>query len=143
MTRGNPVVNRYLKDKAMDHIDHALGRPADPMKETYREYFATDADSELAAQFRASDHWEEAEKLAPGRMAYFYVTQAGRRALSDHLKAICEPHKTFIVTFSGYEDAVAAETHAKARYKRFLEVSDVCPDLTFAQFCRRSTVRVA
>lgn len=30
-------VNRYLKDKAMDHIDHALGRPVDPMDETYLE----------------------------------------------------------------------------------------------------------
>ena len=33
MTRS---VNRYLEDKGMDRIDHALGRPVDPMRETYR-----------------------------------------------------------------------------------------------------------
>ncbi|MCL8000024.1 hypothetical protein M8994_17445 [Brucella sp. 21LCYQ03] len=36
----NPTVNRYLKVKALDLIDHGLGRPTFPLQETYRNYFA-------------------------------------------------------------------------------------------------------
>ncbi|WP_319533384.1 hypothetical protein [uncultured Cohaesibacter sp.] len=35
----NHSVNRSLDDKAMDAIDHALGRPVDPMSESYRNYY--------------------------------------------------------------------------------------------------------
>ena len=76
-------VNRYLKDKHFDRIDHALGRPVDPMVKSYRNHFAADAGSDLAAMFRASDHWREGR--SDGDMAYFFVTDAGRAALRDHL----------------------------------------------------------
>lgn len=75
MTR-NPRVNRYLKDKAMDHIDHALGRPVDPMGETYRNHFATGADGKDAKQFAASSNWEKVGQRDD--MAFFAVTDAGR-----------------------------------------------------------------
>lgn len=138
----NPVVNRCLEDKAMDHIDHALGRPANPLMDTYREYFAVGSDTDLANAFRASPYWEEGVGTVPGKMAYFYVTFEGRQALDDHLKAIGSLHRAFLVTYDGYEDVVAAESHSKARYASYLKLSDVCPDLTFADFCKRSIVRV-
>jgi hypothetical protein len=134
-------VNRSLKNKAFDHIDHALGRPVDPMADTYREYFATDRSSALAAEFRSSPHWEEGS--GDGKMSYFYVTQAGRRALADHLREIGDPFRTFIVTYCGYPETVAATTPAKARYSRYLSISDVCPDLTFKDFCKNASVRLA
>ena len=37
------TVNRYLADPAMDDVDHALGRPLDPMRESYRNRYAVDA----------------------------------------------------------------------------------------------------
>lgn len=37
----NLRVDRYLENQAMDHIDHALGRPLDPLGETYRNFYAT------------------------------------------------------------------------------------------------------
>lgn len=45
MTRG---VNRSLADPQMDDIDHALGRPRDPLGETYRNHYVAPADSEAA-----------------------------------------------------------------------------------------------
>lgn len=38
-------VNRYLKDKAMDRMDHALGCPVDPMQETFRNYYVVGDDN--------------------------------------------------------------------------------------------------
>lgn len=142
--KDNPTVNRYLKDKAMDRIDHALGRPADPMRETHRRYFAVGKDSDIAKGFRASPHWEEAPPSGINEdMRWFYVTDAGRMALRDHLKEINDRTRRYTVTYWEYSDIVAAETPAKARYSKFLDVSDAWSELTFAEFQRNSRVRLA
>jgi hypothetical protein len=142
--RDNPSVNRYLKDKAMDRIDHALGRPADPLRETHRSYFAVGTDNDIAAAFRASPHWEEAPPSGINEdMRWFYVTDAGRKALAEHLKAIGDSTRRFVVNYWEYSDVVAAETPAKARYRKFLDVSDTWSELTFAEFQRNSRVRLA
>jgi hypothetical protein len=138
----NPVVNRYLQDKAMDRIDHALGRPLYQLAETYREYFAVDTDSDLAACFRSSPHWKEGG-VAPGGMAYFHVSPEGRQALVDHLRSIESPHRGFLVSYEGHESLVAARSRGSARYSAFLSVSDCFCDLTFGEFVRQSTVRIA
>jgi hypothetical protein len=77
-TNENPSVNRYLKDKPMDRIDHALGRPIWPMRETYRNHYATDATGTLAIDFAFSAHWQQ--RGQSGDMAFFAVTLAGRKA---------------------------------------------------------------
>ena len=135
------IVNRSLKNKAFDHIDHALGRPVDPMAKTYREYFATDRDSALAAEFRNSPHWEECS--GDSRMSYFYVTQAGRKALADHLREIGDHHRSYCVTYdSGREFAdisVIATSRSKAKREAYYQISDTFQDLTFGEFIRSVT----
>lgn len=136
-------VDRYLEDKAMDHIDHALGRPLNPLADTYRDHFAIDAGSTEAKAFEASPYWEKAEKSAPGRMLFFYVTDAGRRALAKHLAAIGDKHRQFDVTFEGHAFPVVSTTASKARYSAYLDISDLHSELTFAAFCRKASVRAA
>ncbi len=134
-------VNRYLKDRAMDRIDHALGRPLNPLSETYRDHYATDTDGAIAAEMRASPHWKGGKAI--DRMAFFYVSDAGRQALADHLKAIKDPHKEYTVTFDGIEISVVATSPGKARYSAYLSASDCNEDLTFRKFQSASTVRRA
>jgi hypothetical protein len=132
-------VNRYLRDKAMDHIDHALGRPLDPMAKTYRNYFAIDGDSDLAREFRTSDHWHEGGR--DGTMSYFTVTHEGREALAAHLNQIGSKHRLYRVWLNGEEmTPIIATSHAKARYLKFLDFDD---GQTFGEFCKSTRVRLA
>jgi hypothetical protein len=133
-------VDRYLKDKAMDHIDHALGRPFDPLVESYRNYFA--AGGPLADELAASPHWTEGRQAAGG-LRCFAVNDLGRKALADHLKAIGDPHRAYSVAFDGHAQTVVAASRTKARYSRYLDLIDVMPDLKFKDFCRRASVNVA
>ncbi|WP_374413319.1 hypothetical protein [Novosphingobium colocasiae] len=131
-------VNRYLKDKAMDHIDHALGRPVDPLAETYRNYFYVIGDTDLRRSMASCPHWESAGKTDSGE--YFSVTDEGKSALAAHLKAIGDKHRHWIVSYAGYEMEVVATTAAKARYSKWLDISDTDDSLTFARFQRNSKV---
>lgn len=136
-------VNRSLKDKAMDHIDHALGRPVDPMIESYRNHFATDPGSDIGKAFDASPFWLRNGKAAPGDMAFYHVTIEGRQALKAHLKAIGDKHRVFDVTFEGQTQQVIAESASKARYSLWLDISDCFASLTFKKFCQSVSVRIA
>ncbi len=140
----NPPVNRYLRDKAMDHIDHALGRPIWPLRETNRNYFAVYVDSDLFAAFRVSAWWRPLGPVRAG-MAFFAVTDAGRKALADHLDAldVGERHQAYEVTFEGYATVVPAKSRAHARYAQWLKISDSFSELSFGDFIRASTVRAA
>lgn len=134
-------VDRYLENKAMDHIDHALGRPVDPLAESYRNYFYVIGDTDLRRDMAASPHWRGDGKGGEGE--YFFVTGAGRAALAAHLKAIGDKHRRWIVTYAGYEMEVIATTPAKARYRKWLAISDVNESLTFGEFQRNSKVKAA
>ncbi|RVO30333.1 hypothetical protein [Sinorhizobium meliloti] len=134
----NPRVNRYLKDKAMDHIDHALGRPVDPTGETYRNHFATGVDSQEAKAFGASENWE-LDGLVRG-MAYFSVTGAGRKALADHLKAIGDPWRPYAVEWNEETCIYAATSESDAKKRAYSSASDVFSDLTFRKFDREASV---
>ena len=134
-------VNRYLENKAMDHIDHALGRPVDPMGETYRNYFYVIGDSELRQEMAASPHWTDDNGKGDG--CYFSVTDEGREALFEHLRAIGDKHRRWIVSHAGYETEVIATTAGKARYSYWLDVSDTDDDMTFGKFQKSSKVRLA
>lgn len=143
MSSENPTVNRYLKDKAMDRIDHALGRPIWPLRETYRNHYATDATGTLAIEFAYSAHWKC--RGLSGDMAFFAVTEAGRKALADHLETqdTKERYRAYMVTYNGYGRIVPAKTADDARYSEFLTIRDCFSELTFAEFVRASTVRAA
>lgn len=141
MASENPSVNRYLKDKAMDHIDHALGRPIYPCAETYRNHFAIDAGSELAVGFEASPHWEKTGQH--GSMAFYSVTDAGRQALAAHLSKMENPWQPFIIEFDGFTTIVPAKTRSKAKYAYYLRVSDSWSELTFSAYSKRVKVRRA
>ncbi|WP_322884289.1 hypothetical protein U8C35_09755 [Sinorhizobium medicae] len=135
----NPRVNRYLKDKAIDHIDHALGRPVDPMGETYRNHFAVSKGSELATAFEASPNWQ-LNGYRDG-MAFYSVTDAGRKALKDHLKAIGDPWQPYSVTWGGHTVLIAAKSIGNAKYSTYLDVSDCYSELKFVDFAREAKAR--
>ncbi|RVJ68165.1 hypothetical protein CN167_29290 [Sinorhizobium medicae] len=135
----NPRVNRYLKYKALDHIDHALGRPVDPMGETYRNHFATGVNSQEAKAFGVSENWE-LDGLVRG-MVYFSVTRAGRKALSDHLKKIGDPWQPYSVTWGGHTVLIAAKSIGNAKYSTYLDVSDCYSELKFVDFAREAKAR--
>lgn len=134
-------VNRYLKAKAFDHIDHALGRPVDPMAETYRNHYAVNADSQESDEMAKSPFWHDHGRAGSLRM--FSVTGLGREALADHLRAIGDANRLYKVTWAGLDMTVVAPSRAKARYSKWLELRDCCPDITFKQFQTESSVRVA
>lgn len=138
----NPSVNRCLDDNAFDHIDHALGRPTFPLRESYRNYFATDVRSNLSIAFDASPFWE-LRNVTPCAMAYYSVTEHGRQALADHLAAEPAPWRAFSVTFGGFTSIVPERSRGKARYAAYLRISDCFADLTFGAFAKAATVRVA
>lgn len=112
----NPSVNRSLEDARFDHIDHALGRPFDPLGETYRNHFAVDGGSDLAGQFERSSHWTKVAE-APGRMVFFSVTKQGREALATHLRELGSPDRLY-----------------------YLSMSDCFCDLSFLDFCKGASV---
>lgn len=139
----NPPVNRYLDDKAMDRIDHALGRPVWPPRETWRNHFAIETGARLATDFDASPHWRL--RGSDGRMLFYSVTDAGRQALAAHLAALpaTKQHRAYVVSFDGRERIVSAKSRASARYNDFLEIRDCWCELTFGEYLRHSAVRVA
>lgn len=139
----NPAVNRYLVDKEMDRIDHALGRPIWPLRETYRNHYATDSNGTLAIDFAFSRHWEKTGQH--GDMAFFSVTDAGRKSLSDYLEGldVGERNSAYAVTYEGHTSIVPAKSRAHARYALWLDISDCFAELTFGEFIRASTVRAA
>lgn len=141
--RDNPVVNRYLKDKAMDRIDHALGRPTWPLRETYRNHYATNASGPLAREFISSPNWEPLGQRDD--MAFFAVTETGRQVLTEHLARLDagERDRAYIVTFQSYRTIVPAKSRAHARYSQWLSIRDVYSELTFGEFIKDSSVRVA
>lgn len=134
----SPSVNRCLKDKSMDNIDHALGRPFDPLAETYRSHFV--CVGALADEMAASPYWSEANTLTGGQRA-FLVTHAGREALSAHLKALPNPLRKYEIVFDGITSFHVAASAGKAKYQCWLSVSDCIPDLTFFGFCFSAKVR--
>ena len=139
MTR---TVNRYLQDKAMDDIDHALGRPINPLKETYRDHYAAGIASPEAEAMRVSPHWREG--VTNGTLTFFHVTDEGRKALSEHLKKIGDPHRLYSLKWHGHAITVVAPSRGRARYEGFLIVRNVYPDMKFTSFMRdlRSCVTV-
>lgn len=140
MSDDNPRVNRYLADKTFDHMDHALGRPVWPERETYRNYFACGVDGTMAAAFAASPFWRLGG--VDGTMAYYHVTAEGRAALAQHLRDTGAP-TAWAVSHRGYTSIEVAASRAKAIYAAFLRWSDVQPDMQFIDFARSTSASKA
>lgn len=136
----NPPVNRYLADKALDDIDHALGRPVWPTRESHRNYFATDADSDHARAFAASPYWMLSG--VQSGMSYYHVTDAGREALAAHLSEVGSKWRPYLVSYEGFERIVPAASASSARYSYFRDLIDVSPDLNFVAFASKARVRL-
>ena len=137
---GNPKVNRSLADKAMDHIDHALGRPTWPRVESFRNYFATEAGSAEAIAFDASPHWRLRGRQRD--MLFYSVTDLGRQALTDYLSQRPE-YRRWRVIHRGHESIVTARTAAKARYLHWLDIAEIMSGLRFVDYARHISVRRA
>jgi hypothetical protein len=130
-------VNRYLKNKDMDHIDHALGRPVDPMAETYRNHFAA---SECEADQFTAPNWVETYRHS--NLVGFRVTDVGRAALKAHLAEIGDKTRLYALTFHGEEmSPIAATSPSKAKYAKWLDWDT--NDMTFKDFCQGVRVRLA
>lgn len=66
-----------------DNMHHALGRPADPLVQTYRNRFCIGLETSQAARFRElADYWALDGKINEDRDGLFSVTQHGRDALA-------------------------------------------------------------
>ncbi|EAP88632.1 hypothetical protein OA2633_00035 [Oceanicaulis alexandrii HTCC2633] len=135
-----PTVNRTLKNAGFDHIDHALGRPVDPMADTYRDYYALNADSQRVTEFAASPHWERGS--IGGGVVVFHVTDAGRKALAEHLKSIADPWRLYAVTFQGFTTHVSGKSHSCAKYGHYLDIADALSDLTFGEYLKGARCRL-
>lgn len=133
----NPTVNRWLPDEAMDRMDHALGRPMWPLKETYRNHFATSLDDPRNKDF-TSPNWDKVGER--GGMAFFAVTEAGKQVLAAYLKDH-ETNRPFLIKFDEFETIVPAKSRGSAKYSYWLKVSDSWSELTFGEFVKRATVR--
>lgn len=78
-------VNRYLEDPFFDNIDHALGRPKDPLQPSYRNYYAAPMGEPVELEMSTSNKWEIVSQQDSGLRVYA-VTHQGRMALRAHLK---------------------------------------------------------
>lgn len=76
-------VNRTLPDPALDDVDHALGRPRDPLNPP-RNHYALDPSSPEAVRMAHSPWWRRGRSI-PGGLVYYHVTEAGRSALKEAL----------------------------------------------------------
>jgi hypothetical protein len=129
----NSNVNRRIEDPDMRQIYHALGRPLDPMQETYRDYFAECAGTIREGQMRASPHWDGG--TTRGDLTYFHVTASGRAALAAYLKETGDRWRRYVIRWNGFDLDICERTRAKAMYAAFLRVSDSY-DVTFGAFVR-------
>lgn len=79
-------VNRHLEDPFYDDIDHALGRPKDPLQPSYRNYYAAPRGEPVELEMAASNKWEVVKQQIEGSLVIYAVTHQGRLALRHYLK---------------------------------------------------------
>jgi hypothetical protein len=147
-------VNRSLKNETFNQMDHALGRPVNPMSDShsYRNFFSVSFDSPIGQKMDASPYWERVSS-SDGSVTGFCVNEDGRRALCEHLIEIGDRHKVFDVYIDtgklGLDPCnrpmeVVAETRGKAKSKAWRDISDAFEGITFTQFMRAITsVRIS
>jgi hypothetical protein len=126
--------NVIIRDKHYHEMHHALGCPwpDEIMGETYRNYFAIDADTETATRMRASPHWTGGTKKFG--MVYFSVTDQGKRALIDHMQANVTVPARYAITFRHYDGCklVPARSRSAAKYASYLAAEIEWPFIEYA-----------
>jgi len=130
-------VNRWLENKRFDRIDHALGRPVNPLHKTYRNHYATEMGGPQALELASDPAWHIG--LRSGDMLFFYVTKYGRHALHSHLREIGDRHRIWHIEWDGMHLTQIAESRGKAMYQKWLSVSDTC-DVSFGTFVKAARV---
>lgn len=131
----NHSVQRRIDDADMRRIYHALGRPLDPMQDTYRDYFAECAGTVLSGQMRASPYW--CGGTTRGDLVYFHVTDAGREALAAYLKQTGDRWRRFVIRWQDFHIEICERTRGKAMYVAWLQVSDSY-SVSFGEFVRQA-----
>lgn len=125
-------VNRNVANKDLRLIDHALGHPAFPLQETYRNYFATSCKTDIE-YFSVSDCWETNSRCDD--MVFFCVTEKGRLKLHDYPWENRDIYgRAYEVTYKEYEGSTITTglTRSKARYQSYL---DADTDMNFKEYC--------
>ncbi|WP_176083150.1 hypothetical protein [Martelella sp. HB161492] len=135
------TVNRHLSDPHFNRIDHALGRPVDPLAETYRSHYAIQEVDQRFTELASSPHWERGQTV--NGLTFFYVTESGRKALAEHLLSIKDRNRLFVVTWRGMPAEYATTTGRKAKAAAWRDARDAFPSLKFGEFVREATVEVA
>lgn len=135
------TVRRCLEDPSLDEVDHALGRPFDPLGDTSRDHIAAQPGSKSDLALAESTWWERAPGTPYGLHLY-RVTGAGREALAAYL-AKTSKHRLWVVRWRGYTWEVVATTLGKARFQGWTSVTDSYPSLAFVQFLTESKITPA
>ena len=136
----NPYVERFLDDPMLDDVDHALGRPLWPLRETKRNYFGFPAHSDVVDEFDASPYWRRTGLR--DEMVFYDVTDVGRQALVDYLSEH-EKHVGYEVTWNGVSEVFSATSSSQAKYLCFLNVRNAFSNVKFVDFVRNARVRKA
>ena len=76
------------------------------------------------------------------RNMQFHVTDAGRKALAEHLKTIADPWRLYAVTFEGFITHVSGKSHSCAKYSHYLDIADALSDLTFGEYLKGARCRL-
>lgn len=111
-----------MSDPILDILQHALGTDKFGRGTMYRDYFVagpghSDFDTCCDAVASGLMNRHANSHVIGGNV--FIVTAAGRTYVKDH------------------SPKVDARQRRKDRYSRYLDISDVMPDLTFREFLRR------
>ncbi|MBO9427918.1 hypothetical protein [Sulfitobacter sp. R18_1] len=143
------AINRSLKNSAFNEMDHALGRPVNPLTSSYRNFFCVGFDSPRGKEMDASPYWDRVSS-SDGSVTGFTVNEDGRQALSDHLIEIGDKHKVYDIHLNARKLGldpdpdnrpiqVIAETKSKAKAAVWREISDVFEDITFKDLMQAIT----
>ena len=130
--------NRNLNDSRIDALDHALGRPTNPLAECSRNFFGVSVGSDQAAKMKADPYWTHTRDFMG--TSGFSVSPDGKKALYYYLKSNWIPPKRYDVTWNGSTRNVSADKPSKAKYTAWLDM-DI--DLPFGEYVRTASARVA
>ena len=126
--------NIRIADKHFHEMHHALGFPwpDEIMGETYRNYFAVDGESSTADRMRSSTHWTNGS--GKFGMVHFHVTDEGKRALVEHMRASVETPARYALTFHHHEGCsiVPARSRSAAKYAAYLDADIDWPFIEYA-----------
>jgi hypothetical protein len=118
----------------MDELDHALGRPDDPVLDTTRNFFGVGEDDACVDDMKNNPHWK-LSRVFMGT-AGFVVSTEGKVALHEYLHKNWTPPKRYDVTWMDSTQTIVAKTAGAAKYSLWLDCDFT--DLPFGEFLKES-----